>query len=215
MTRIVAVDTGGTFTDLVSYEFETRQLSFAKSLTTYDDLVHGITACLDRSGVDLASATFFKHGTTLVINTLIERSGGPAALVTTRGFRDIVEIARGNRPDTFDLFYRRHPTLIPRELRFEVDERIDGQGQVLDPPKRQPVMALADELRATGVEAIAVSFLNSYLEPGHEHLVAGWLREALPDVFVACGADLYRAPIASLKDLLTPEAATYFPSLGK
>ena len=192
MTRIVAVDTGGTFTDLVSYEFETRKLAFAKSLTTYNDLVEGIVACLDRSGVELATAQFFKHGTTLVINTLIERSGGPAALVTTKGFRDILEIARGNRPDVFDIFYRRHATLIPRELRFEIEERMDGQGLAVRVPNRDEVARLALQLRDTGVEAVAVSFLNSYLRPEHEQTVAQWLREALPGVFVACGSELSR-----------------------
>ena len=90
MTRIVSVDTGGTFTDLVSYEFESRDLAFSKSLTTYGDLVEGIADCLAKSQVDLGSASFLKHGTTLVINTLIERKGARTGLVVTEGTRDVL-----------------------------------------------------------------------------------------------------------------------------
>ena len=192
MTRIVAVDTGGTFTDLVSYEFESKSFAFSKSLTTYNNLVEGITTCLDKSGTGLDTASFFKHGTTLVINTLLERSGGPTALITTRGFRDIIELGRGNRPDVFDLFYRRHPPLIPRDMRFEIDERADGQGNLVREPKRDEVMAVAETIRATDAKAIAVSFLNSYLRPENELLVADWLREMLPDAFTTCGSELSR-----------------------
>jgi N-methylhydantoinase A len=192
MTRIVAVDTGGTFTDLVSYEFESKKFAFSKSLTTYNNLVEGIAACLDKSQTALDTATFFKHGTTLVINTLLERSGGPAALITTRGFRDIIELGRGNRPDVFDLFYRRHPALISRNMRFEVDERTDGQGNLIRSPKREEIKVVAAAIRATGAKAVAISFLNSYLRPDNELAAAELLREMLPGTFITCGAELSR-----------------------
>ena len=160
MTRIVAVDTGGTFTDLVSYEFESKKFAFSKSLTTYNNLVEGISACLDKSGTGLDTATFFKHGTTLVINTLLERSGGPIALITTRGFRDVIELGRGNRPDVFNLFYRRHPALIPRNMRFEIGERTDGQGNLIRVPMREEVKAVAETIRATGGRVIWGTFIS-------------------------------------------------------
>ena len=189
---LVAVDTGGTFTDLAAYQPDTGGIVYAKSLTTYEDLVAGIADCVGRAGVNLSAASQFKHGTTLVINTLLERSGAPTALVTTQGFRDVLESGRGNRPDTFDLFYRRNPVLIPRARRFEVAERINGKGDVITPPQHDQVRALATQLVGTGATAVAVSFLNSYLAPEHEQQVARWLRELLPGVFVTCGTDLSR-----------------------
>ena len=189
---IIAVDTGGTFTDLAAYRQDTGKIVYAKSLTTYHDLVEGIAECVGKAGVNLSAASQFKHGTTLVINTLVERSGAPTALVATRGFRDILETGRGNRPDAFDLFYRRNPVLVPRARRFGVTERIDGQGAVITPPERDEVTQLAVRLLSEGVSAVAVSFLNAYLAPQHEQQVAQWLREALPGVFVTCGTDLSR-----------------------
>src|SRR4030095_1305131 len=159
MSYAVAVDIGGTFTDLVAYDHEARKVIYAKSPTTYDNLVRGVLDCFRKAGVTPAEATFVNHGTTLVINALIQRHGARTALVTSAGFRDILEIARGNRPDPFDLHYQRdapliprelrfaardtgpapsalHPQrgepLIPRELRFEVRERMGSQGEVVD-----------------------------------------------------------------------------------
>ena len=189
---IIAVDTGGTFTDLAAYRPAQGDIVYAKSLTTYHDLVEGISDCVGKAKVDLGAAAQFKHGTTLVINTLLERSGAPTALVTTRGFRDILETGRGNRPDTFDLFYRREPVLVPRVHRHEVGERTDGQGAVLAAPQYAEVERLAARLRADQVSAVAISFLNAYLAPDHEQQVALWLRDLLPGVFVTCGSDLSR-----------------------
>ena len=190
--RIFAVDTGGTFTDMAAYDSSQNRIVCSKSLTTYDDLTDGILTTFDKSGVVLAGEGIFKHGTTIVINALLQRSASGIALVTTRGFRDVLEMARGNRPVPFDLFYERSAPLVPRELRYEIDERMDGQGKVLRPPRRDEVDALAGELKALGIAAVAVSFLNSYINPEHEQLVGEWLRAALPDVFVTCGTDLTR-----------------------
>src|SRR5258706_8612075 len=170
----VAVDTGGTFTDLVMYDPGARQVRYTKALTTHKDPIDGILDCTRKADVQLDRATLFKHGTTHVINTLLERSGRPVALVTTRGFSDVIEFGRGNRTQPFNLFYRRDPPLVPRELRFEIDERLDGQGKVLRAPQRADVERLAAELKRLPIAAIAVSFLNSYLEPSHEEQVTGW-----------------------------------------
>ena len=188
----IAVDTGGTFTDLAAYRQDLGAIVYAKSLTTHHDLVKGIADCVGKVGVNLSAASQFKHGTTLVINTLVERSGAPTALVTTRGFRDVLEAGRGNRPDTFDLFYRRNPVLVARAHRHEISERIDGQGAVVLLPQRDEVAKLAICLRNQGATAVAVSFLNAYLAPEHEQQVAQWLRDLLPGVFVTCGTDLSR-----------------------
>ena len=136
MSIYAAIDTGGTFTDLVMFDAATGSVRYTKSLTTRQQPIDGIMDCVGKVDLNLASATIFKHGTTLVINTLLERSGPSIALVTTRGFRDILELGRGNRTEPFNLFFRRDPPLVEREFRFEIDERIDGEGSVLVVPER-------------------------------------------------------------------------------
>ncbi len=133
MPYAVAVDIGGTFTDLVAYDHESRSVVYAKSPTTYGNFVAGILECFNKVKLAPRAASLVNHGTTLVINSLIQRKGAKAALVTTKGFRDVLEIARGNRPDPFDLHYRRDEPLIPRVLRFEVTERIGSKGEVVAP----------------------------------------------------------------------------------
>src|ERR1700730_5910732 len=120
MPYSVAVDIGGPFTDLVAYDDDSRAGVFTKSPPTYGNCVAGVLDCFAKAKLEPRAARFLNHGTTLVINALIERKGAKAALVTTQGFRDVLEIARGNRPDPFDLHYRRDDPLIPRTLRFEV-----------------------------------------------------------------------------------------------
>ena len=120
MPYAVAVDIGGTFTDLVAFDHQTQEVIYAKSPTTYGNLVDGILECFAKAKLSPAHMSLVNHGTTLVINSLIQRQGAKTALVTSAGFRDILEIARGNRPDPFDLHYQRDEPLIPRELRLEV-----------------------------------------------------------------------------------------------
>src|SRR3984957_20881489 len=132
MPHAVAVDIGGTFTDLVAYDHDSRTVIYTKSPTTYGNLVAGVLDCFAKAKLDPHAVNFVNHGTTLVINALIQRKGAKAALVTTAGFRDVLEIARGNRPDPFDLRYRRDEPLIPRERRYDVRERMDAQGSVVE-----------------------------------------------------------------------------------
>jgi N-methylhydantoinase A len=192
MAYSVAVDIGGTFTDLVAYDDESRSVVFTKSPTTYDNFVAGVLDCFAKAKLDPGAASFVNHGTTLVINALIQRKGAKAALVTTRGFRDVLEIARGNRPDPFDLHYRRDDPLIPRVLRFEVEERVGSKGEVVVPLDAGALPALADKLKAVGVEAVAVFFMNSYANPQHEEQTAEALRRLLPGVYVTCSTELTR-----------------------
>ena len=192
MSSFVAVDTGGTFTDLVSFDAESGEVRCTKSLTTHHDPIEGILDCVVKTRTRLAGADLFKHGTTLVINTLLERTGPRIALVTTRGFRDVLELGRGNRTETFNLFFRRDPTLIPRALRLEIGERMTAEGETLQAPDRAEVEALVVRLKQMDVEGIAISFLNAYVDPRHEKLVAGWLRELLPDTFITAATELTR-----------------------
>ena len=192
MSLIVAVDTGGTFTDIAAYDLESGTVAYAKALTTYDNLVDGVMTCVDEAGIDLGRAMLATHGTTLVINTLLQRSGATAALVTTKGFRDTLELARGNRTNPFRIDYRRDAPLIPRPLRFEIDERIHGRGEVLRAPDPAEVERLADKLAELGVEAVAVSLVNGYLDDSHEAMIVGILRDRLPGVYVTAGTELSR-----------------------
>src|SRR4029077_21284933 len=137
-------------------------------------------------------ASFVKHGTTLVINALLQRVGAKTALLATKGFRDLLEIGRGNRTRPFDLRFHREPPLIPRELRFDVTERVRGSGQVQTPLAIGELKMLADKMREAGVESLAISFLNSYLMPDHEQTTAVEMRRLLPDVFVTTGTELTR-----------------------
>ncbi|HWF94912.1 MAG TPA: hydantoinase/oxoprolinase family protein [Xanthobacteraceae bacterium] len=192
MPHAVAVDIGGTFTDLVAYDHDSRTVVYTKSPTTYGNLVDGVLDCFVKAKLDPHAVNFVNHGTTLVINSLIQRKGAKAALVTTAGFRDILEIARGNRPDPFDLHYRRDEPLIPRELRFEVKERIGAKGEIVAPLDRDALAALAHKLAGLGIEAIAIFFMNSYANPAHEEEAAQALRDLMPDTYVTCSTELTR-----------------------
>jgi N-methylhydantoinase A len=190
MTFILAIDTGGTFTDLVVYDTERRSLAFSKSLTTYDSSAGGLLQSIDRLAVDLAEVDIVKVGTTLVINTLIQRSGARTALVTTQGFRDVLELRRGNRPVPFDLRYRRDPLLIERNFRLEIDERMNADCTVLKPVDPQEVEQIALALRELKAEAVAISFINAYANPAHETAVAEQLRQLLSGVYVSAGTEV-------------------------
>jgi N-methylhydantoinase A len=189
---VIAVDIGGTFTDLVACDLDTGAAAYTKSPTTYGRLGEAVFDCIRKAALDARDATFVKHGTTLVINALLQRNGSKTALLTTKGFRDVLEIGRGNRTQPFNLRFRREPPLIPRELRFEIEERIDGAGKVRTPLSTAALGEIAASLRSHNVEALAISFLNAYLEPAHEQAAAAELRRLLPDVFVTTGSELTR-----------------------
>ena len=127
----LSADVGGTFTDIAAFDETTGELKLGKTLTTPARLVDGTEAGVTKAGADFRSARLFLHGTTVAINTILERTGARCALLTTQGFRDIYEIGRVNRPESYNLFFRRHEPLIERDLRFEIRERMDAQGTVL------------------------------------------------------------------------------------
>ncbi|HEY3917188.1 MAG TPA: hydantoinase/oxoprolinase family protein [Stellaceae bacterium] len=192
MAHVVAVDIGGTFTDLVAFDHDTQKVVYTKSPTTYANFVEGILDCFAKAKIAPAAANFFNHGTTLVINSLIQRRGARTALVTSAGFRDVLEIARANRPDPFDLHYQRDEPLIPRELRFEVPERIDARGETVTPLDMAALEQVAEELKRQKVDSIAVFFMNSYLDATNETRAAEVLTRMLPGVYVTCSTELTR-----------------------
>src|SRR5215468_7299726 len=138
----LAADIGGTFTDIAFFDATTGQLTFSKTLSTLDRLVDGITSGVVKAGSDYASANLFLHGSTIAINTMLERTGAKTALITTRGFRDVYEIGRINRPDSYNLFFQKHQPLLPRALCFEVTERLYADGKVLKPLDEAELLAV-------------------------------------------------------------------------
>jgi len=187
----IAVDIGGTFTDLVAVD-DDGQLYYAKSLTTYDDLSRGVFNCVAESGVELTRVRSFLHGSTIAINTVIQENGARTALVTTRGFRDAYEIGRSNRPDAYNLLFRRPRPLVPRDLRFEVDERLDARGGVVRSLDENQVREIGERLGREGVDSIAVVFLHAYANPAHEQRVGEILERICPDVPVSLSHQILR-----------------------
>ncbi len=189
----LATDVGGTFTDLVAYDEGSGRLITAKTLTTPQDPSDGVMTAIERSQVAAAEVAFLIHGGTTVINALTERKGAKTALITTAGFRDVLEIGRGNRPDLYNLRFRSPQAFVPRALRFEVAERIDWQGRVLQPLDEDALFEIIDLCRRQGVEAIAVALLNSYANPLHEARCLAVLAAAWPEVSVTASHSLTRA----------------------
>jgi N-methylhydantoinase A len=192
MGLLVAVDTGGTFTDFVAYDGINRRVIFRKALTRYDDLVEGMLTCAEDAGLSVADFSSIKHGSTHVINAFLQRRGARAALVTTSGFRDILQMRRCGRPRDFDLHFEIDAPLIPRSLRFEVTARMDARGAEVSPLIPSELVSIADRLKEAGVESVAISFINSYVNDSHERAAAKLLQEALPGVFVTTGVELSR-----------------------
>ncbi len=183
----IGVDVGGTFTDLVLAESPGDRLHTEKLLTTPDEpsraVLDGIERILAKAGLSPSDVGGIVHGTTLVTNTIIERTGARVGLITTQGFRDSIEIGREIRYDLYDLFLEPSPTLVPRRWRVEVEGRIDAAGEVLVPLDREGVRAAALHLRdAARVEAIAVCFMHSYRNPEHERAAAEIIADACPEL---------------------------------
>lgn len=186
----IAVDIGGTFTDLAAFDERGQLLSFGKALSTHDALVRGIRQTAEVAGVDYDQAYLFLHGSTIAINTLLERAGAKTALLTTEGFRDSYEIGRINRPDAYNLFFTKHDPLVPRSRRLELRERMMADGSVRIRLDEDQVYATVRDLEALGVEAVAIMFLHSYRNPAHEARVKEIVREVLPSAFVTASHEL-------------------------
>lgn len=186
----IAVDIGGTFTDMAAFDEASGRLLFGKALSTHGELVNGIQATIDSAGIDWRDGHLFLHGSTIAINTLLERNGAHTALLITEGFRDIYEIGRVNRPDAYNLFFNKHQPLVRRSLRHEVSERLRADGSLHKPLDEAAVRELARELAGQGVEAVAVLLLHSYRNPAHEQRVKQILQEEMPGAFVCASHEL-------------------------
>src|SRR5262245_59877406 len=194
MAYRVGSDIGGTFTDIILASEDGQTFQVGKVLTTPDRpddaVIAGIESVLAAAAVPADRVSHVLHGTTLFTNALIERKGARTALVTTKGFRDAVEIAREHRYDMYDLYMQRPRPIAPRHLRFEVDERVLVDGSVRRPVDPDEVRRLAERLRGEGIEAIAVCLLHAYANPAHERVVGRILREALPEAAITLSSEL-------------------------
>ena len=188
----ITVDIGGTFTDVVGFDEDSGELLLGKSSSTPQNLVEGIFAGINESGSSLPDTTLLIHGSTVVINAVLERKGAKTALITTQGFSDIYEIGRVNRPDSFNLLFRKHRPLIPAELRFEVEERMDPQGSALIPFNHAQAVEIAKSLAESDVEAVAILFLHSYRNPDHEQRMVEILTEHAPHLYVTSSHEVSR-----------------------
>ena len=186
----LAADIGGTFTDIALFDDKTGRLTFGKALSTPDRLVDGISAGVEKAESDYAAANLFLHGSTIAINTILERTGAKTALVTTDGFRDVYEIGRINRPDAYNLYFQKHKPLIERALRFEVKERVRADGEVLQPLDEAALASLSDKLEQLGIEATAIMFINCYANAVHEMRAKALLSARHPRMFVSASHEL-------------------------
>jgi N-methylhydantoinase A len=187
----VATDIGGTFTDLV-FVTPDGEVVTGKSHTTPAQFEKGVMDVISANGIQPSEFASFVHGTTIVINAITERKGARVGLLTTEGFRDIIEIGRGNRPDFFNLEYRKPTPFVPRYLRREVKGRINYKGVETSPLDLSGLPAILDDFRAEGVEAIAICFINSYANPAHEEAALAMVKELWPEVSVVASHQITR-----------------------
>src|SRR5256714_14366791 len=182
---VVAIDIGGTFTDLIGFDDAARRFVQAKSLTTPAQLGQGVIDCIRKSALAADAIDELIHGSTIAINTLIERKGAKTGLVVTRGTRDVYIIGRGNRPESYNLLFHKHRPLVSRHLTREIEERLLASGEVHAPISRASVEQACRMLAAEDVEAVAVCFLHSYVDPTHERIAGEMIRQALPDAYLS------------------------------
>ncbi|MFI0847009.1 hydantoinase/oxoprolinase family protein [Mesorhizobium sp. IMUNJ 23232] len=192
----VATDVGGTFTDLVCFETDhatgEQRIVTAKSDTTPPNFERGVLNVLEKGGVDPKAVDFLVHGTTVVINALTERKGVKVGLITTEGFRDSLEIARGNRPDFFNLHYQKPKPFVPRYLRRELPGRVSYKGLEMKPLDLSGLPAIVADFRKEGVEAVAICFIHSYADTSHEQAALTELERLWPEVSAVASHQITR-----------------------
>jgi len=218
----MAVDVGGTFTDVFVLDEDTAAVDVAKVPSTPEDPMEAIMNGIAAASVDLGDVTLFSHGTTVATNALITRRFPPAAVVTTKGFRDVLEIRRGTKDDLWDAYKDVAPAYIRRRDRLEVGERMDYMGRVLEPVDEDGARAVAAKLRRRGVQTVAVCFINSYANPANEQRMREVLQEELPGVAVSTSSEILpeifeyeRFSTTVANAVLSPLVGGYIKRLGE
>lgn len=215
----VATDIGGTFTDLV-YVDDQGVVGVAKSHTTPPNFEQGIIDVIKKSEIDQQTIETFIHGTTVIINALTERKGVKTGLITTQGFRDVLEIGRGNRPDLFNVRYKKPAPFVERYLRQEVEERLNQKGEVVVPLDQDRIKELVAYFKKEQVEALAVSYLHAYKNPEHEQQTVQLIKELWPEISVTASHEVTkewreyeRTNTAVLNSYVKPIASKYINKL--
>ncbi len=221
----IGIDIGGTFTDVAAVEERTGRIAVCKLLTTPEDFAAGVVAglrqALTDSRIESRNVMVLSHATTVVTNALLQHKGARAGLITTRGFRDVLELRRSSRADLYDLLQDAPAVLIPRRHRFEITERIDAEGNVVTPLAEQELPALVAAIDETGLDTVAVSLLFSFLNDAHERRIGAALRAALPHVAVFLSCDVLpeirefeRSSTTAVCAVVGPLLTSYLHRLG-
>ncbi|MCS7126457.1 MAG: hydantoinase/oxoprolinase family protein [Aigarchaeota archaeon] len=217
----VGIDIGGAFTDLVAYDDETGDFVWVKDETTPQDPSIGVLNTIIKSKVDFSKVFSIIHGQTLVINTIIERKGARVGLITTKGYRDVLELQRSNRRDMYNFRYKKPASLVPRYLRIEVEERTMADGSILIPLNEKDVKEAINKLLKEEVESICISFINSYANPLNE-VKAGEIARQMTDLPVTLSHEIIRewreyerTVTAVLNAYVKPKLETYLEKLEK
>ena len=222
----IGIDVGGTFTDFALYNGESRELSIGKVLTTPEDpseaVLVGVDELVSSSGLAVSDLTEAIHATTIATNTVIERKGAEAGLLTTKGFRDVLLIGRQKRWELYDNAIDKPQPVIPRRHIWEVQERLNYQGEVLTPLDRDSIVQAAEEMKAAGVKAVGICFLHSYANNSHEKQAAELIREIAPEILVSISSDVSpiyreyeRASTTSLNAYVMPIVSAYVKRLSQ
>ena len=216
----VGIDVGGTFTDLFAWEEETKQSVAAKVLTTKHDRALGVLQVIEQAQLPVEQIATLIHGSTTATNALIERSYPPAAMVTTEGFRDTIEIGRQRRQHLYDPYQTKPKPIIPRRHRLTVPERISAQGEVLVPLDEDAARKVAERIAELELGSVAVAFTNAYVNPSHEQRMGEILTQRLPQVYIALSSDtrpkfreLGRFVTTAIRAVLLPVMSAYFERL--
>jgi N-methylhydantoinase A len=218
--RWLGVDIGGTFTDLVVYDRASGRVTVDKVPSTPDDPSASVMRGIGRLGLELRSVEKLAHGTTIATNTLLERKGGPIAVQTTRGFRDVLEVGRGNRTRMYDIKATRPKPLVPRSLVFEIDERTLVDGTVLREVGAAEVEQVCERLRDAGIQGVAICFLHAYANGANERRTKEIVARALPEAVVATSAEVLpeyrefeRFATTAVNVYVAPRVSRYLRSL--
>ncbi|MGA2665539.1 MAG: hydantoinase/oxoprolinase family protein [Nitrososphaerales archaeon] len=220
----LAVDIGGTFTDAAALDEETGLIEVAKSSTTPSSPVDGVLACVKKLKLDPTRVNYLVHGTTAATNAVVQRRFPPIALVCTKGFADTTEIQRGNRPlyGLYDIRWEKPSPLVPRHLRYEVDERVGRSGEVVTELDEEGVRRIAREVRAAGIRTVGVSLLFSFMNPSHERAVRRIFGEEAPDVYISISSEVNpeireyeRASTVAIDAAVKPVMDLYIGSLER
>ncbi|MFO0997521.1 MAG: hydantoinase/oxoprolinase family protein [Alphaproteobacteria bacterium] len=189
MSKVVGIDVGGTFTDLMLVDEASGDVRVTKVPTTPENQAFGVIASIEAAKTPFGELASIVHGTTATTNALLERKISKVGVITTKGFRDILELGRRTRPNSYGMTGTFRP-LVPRDLRIEVDERMDADGGVVRPLDEAAVAAAARALMAKGCEALVIHFFNSYINPAHERRAAEIARAIWPNPYVTAGSDI-------------------------